>query len=106
MMELLELARERFDYVILDGPPVLGLADAIVLANLARSTILVVESEGTRAGALEGSAKRLRAAGANILGAILVKHGQAGGGYGYGYDYHYSYSYGGAHPTLPAQPSA
>ncbi len=76
MMELLELARERFDYVILDGPPVLGLADAIVLANLARSTILVVESQGTRAGALEGSAKRLRAAGANILGAILVKHGQ------------------------------
>jgi capsular exopolysaccharide synthesis family protein len=99
MVELVALARERFDFVILDGPPVIGLADAVILANLARATILVVESAGTRVGALEGAAKRLRAAGANILGAILVKHGQAGG---YGYDYHYSYSYGASDQRLPA----
>ena len=102
MAELVKLARERFDFVILDGPPVLGLADAVVLANLARATIMVVESETTRAGALEGSAKRLRSAGANILGAVLVKHGKAGSGYGY--DYHYSYSYGGTGTQqLPAE---
>lgn len=94
MQELLVLAKERFDFVVLDGPPVLGLADAVILANMARATILVVESAGTRVGALEGAAKRLRLASANILGAVLVKHGRAGSGYGYGYDYHYSYSYG------------
>lgn len=99
IVELIALARERFDFVILDGPPVIGLADAVILANLARATILIVESAGTRVGALEGAAKRLRSAGANILGAILVKHGQAGG---YGYDYHYSYSYGASDQRLPA----
>ena len=103
MSELLESARQRFDYVVLDGPPVLGLADAVVLANLAGATILVVESQATRAGALQAAAKRLRSGGANILGGVLVKHGKAGGGYGYGYDYHYTYTYGDAHPTLPAR---
>ena len=103
MSELLESARQRFDYVVLDGPPVLGLADAVVLANLAGATILVVESQATRAGALQAAAKRLRSGGANILGGVLVKHGKAGGGYGYGYDYHYTYAYGDAHPTLPAR---
>lgn len=105
MKELLDLARERFDIVVLDGPPVLGLADAVILANVAQATVLVVESGGTRVGALEGAAKRLRSAQARILGAVLVKHGRGGGyGYGYGYDYHYSYAYGGSeHARLPAE---
>ena len=96
MLDLLSVAGERFDYVILDGPPVLGLADALVLANLATATLFVVEPGSTRAGALEASIKRLRAANAVILGAVLAKVGKAGTGYGYGYgyDYHYSYTYG------------
>jgi capsular exopolysaccharide synthesis family protein len=100
MLDLLQIAQERFDYVVLDGPPVIGLADALILANLSRATLFVIESSGTRAGALEGSIKRLRAANANILGAVFVKHGRAGEGagygygYGYGYDYHYTYTYG------------
>jgi len=105
MIDLLHLAAERFDYVVIDGPPVIGLADALVLANLAKATIFVVEAAGTRVGALEGSIKRLRGANANILGAVLAKFGRAGTGYGYSYDYHYSYSYGGTeqHPALPKQ---
>lgn len=93
MPELVESARTRFDFVILDGPAILGLADALILANLARATVLVVESASTRIGALDGAAKRLRLANANILGAALVKHRISAGGYGY--DYHYTYSYGG-----------
>jgi len=106
IMDMLQIASERFDYVIIDGPPVIGLADALILANLARATLFVVESAGTRAGALEGSVKRLRAANANILGAVFVKHGRAGEGYGYGYgyDYHYTYAYGGSgHKSLTTQ---
>lgn len=94
MLDFLSLASERFDYVVLDGPPVVGLADALVLANLARATIFVVESGRTRYGAIEGSIKRLAGANAVILGAVVSKLGPAGKGYGYNYDYHYSYSYG------------
>jgi capsular exopolysaccharide synthesis family protein len=97
MLDFLNIARERFDYVIVDGPPVIGLADALVLSNLAGSTLFVIDAGGTRAGALEASIKRLRGANARILGCVLTRMGRAGSGYGYGYgyDYHYSYSYGG-----------
>jgi len=96
MLDLLSLSTERFDYVVLDGPPVIGLADALVIANLARGTLFVVDAGRTRFGAIEGAVKRLRAANANILGAVIDRLGRAGGGYGYGYsyDYHYTYSYG------------
>jgi len=99
MLDLLSLSTERFDYVMLDGPPVIGLADALVLANLAKGTIFVLDAGRSRYGAIEGAVKRLRAANATILGAVIDRFGRAGQGYGYGYsyDYHYTYtnSYGG-----------
>jgi capsular exopolysaccharide synthesis family protein len=107
MLDFLSLARERFDYVIIDGPPIIGLADALVLANLAGSSLLVVEAAATRAGALEGSVKRLQGANARILGCVFAKVGRGGSrygygyGYGYGYDYHYSYGGSGGQTALP-----
>ncbi len=91
MLDLLDQGEERFDMVIVDSPPVLGLADSLILANMSRTTVLVVDSGVTRRGAVEGALKRLRGAQANILGAVLTKYGQ--GGSGYGYDYNYSYNY-------------
>ena len=105
MVDLLGLAAERFDFVILDGPPVIGLADAPVLASLARGTIFAVEAGSTRRGDFEGAIKRLRAANATLVGAVLTKFGRHGKPYGdnYGYDYHYSYSYGDDHMALPKE---
>lgn len=89
MMELLAVAADKFDYVILDGPPVLGLADALVLANMARGTVVVVEGGVTRQNHLQGALKRLRTAHANVLGSIMAKHKDEGGAYGYHHDYYY-----------------
>lgn len=98
MLDLLHLAIERFDYVIIDGPPVIGLADALVLANLASATVFAIQTGETRAGAMEGAVKRLRSANAHVIGGVMTMAGRPGGGYGYGYgysyDYHYTYSYG------------
>jgi polysaccharide biosynthesis transport protein len=52
-----------------------------------------VDAGRTRYGAIEGSVKRLRAANAFIVGAVIDRLGRAGHGYGYNYDYHYTYSY-------------
>ncbi|HYN78479.1 MAG TPA: polysaccharide biosynthesis tyrosine autokinase, partial [Lamprocystis sp. (in: g-proteobacteria)] len=82
MTDLVQDAARRFDHVILDGPPVVGLADALILAHLAGATLMVVASRATRAGALAGSLRRLRVANARILGAVLVKHRRQVGGYG------------------------
>ena len=110
MLDLVTLSAEKFDYVIIDGPPLIGLADALVLANLARATIFTVEAGVTRIGALEGSLKRMRDANVNLLGAVLSKFGKGGAGYGYGYgyrynyDYHYTYNYGGKDAQTPQLP--
>jgi capsular exopolysaccharide synthesis family protein len=93
MLDLLGLASERFDYVVLDGPPLLGLADALVLSKVSDGTIFVVDAGRTRHGELEGAVKRLRAAKTRILGGVLDRYGRQGQGYGYGYGYNYDYHY-------------
>ena len=50
MFDFMSLSAERFDLVIIDGPPVIGLADAVVLSKLARSTIFVTTIGHTRHG--------------------------------------------------------
>jgi capsular exopolysaccharide synthesis family protein len=87
-------ALERYDMVIVDGPPVLGLADAPLLSGVCRSTLLVVESGKTRTKAATDAINRLKAAGGHIVGAVLTKFRHQGHGYGYGYSYE-PYRYGG-----------
>ncbi|NOY72301.1 MAG: polysaccharide biosynthesis tyrosine autokinase [Gammaproteobacteria bacterium] len=89
MLELLKVASEKFDYVILDGPPVLGLADALVLTNLAEATVIVVEAGATRQRQMEGALKRLRTAQGSIVGAIMAKYHDNSSAYGYHQYYYY-----------------
>ena len=84
---ILAEAMNRFDMVIVDGPPVLGLADAPLLAGACRATLLVVESGKTRTKAAIDAINRLRAAGGHLVGAVLTKFRQQAHGYGYGYGY-------------------
>jgi Mrp family chromosome partitioning ATPase len=57
---LLNQARQNFDVVIIDSPPVLGLADAPMLAALADGVVFVVEADRSRHGSLKGAMRRLR----------------------------------------------
>jgi capsular exopolysaccharide synthesis family protein len=92
---LLASLRERFDVVVLDGPPVLGLADAPLLAHHVEATVLVAAAEQTRNDALETALGRLHTAHAHVLGTLLTRFDMKRKGEGYGYTY---YSYGGAKP--------
>ena len=84
-------AATRFDIVIIDGPPALGLADAPLLAAACRNVMLVVESGKTRTRAAREAIERLQDSGATILGVTLSKAVEERSGYGYGYG---SYRYG------------
>jgi len=77
MIELLENENKQYDHIIIDGPPVLGLADALVLSNLADATIVAVEAGKTRKTTLLNGLKRLERANANILGSVLTKISKA-----------------------------
>jgi succinoglycan biosynthesis transport protein ExoP len=93
---LLAKAEEQFDLVIIDGPPIMGLADAPLLASVAGGTVMVVEAATTRRGLARAALRRLQIGHARILGAVLTKFNirKAGYGYAYGYGYSYAYSYG------------
>jgi succinoglycan biosynthesis transport protein ExoP len=87
-------AVSQYDMVIVDGPPVLGLADAPLLSAACHSTLLVIESGKTRTKAAIDAINRLRAAGGHLVGAVLNKFRHQSHGYGYGYSYE-PYRYGG-----------
>jgi succinoglycan biosynthesis transport protein ExoP len=89
LIGLLDDLGQAFDVVILDGPPVLGLADAPLLASRAEATLLVVSAEMTRKDAVQSALQRLYATRARVIGTLLIRyqvHGHGGYGYGnYGY---------------------
>jgi len=92
--ELLERLRGEFDIVVLDGPPVLGLADAPLLAHRAEATLLIAAAEATRGDAMRGALQRLLSAHAHVLGTLLVRFDLKGKGAGYGYGGYTYYAYG------------
>jgi polysaccharide biosynthesis transport protein len=103
-MSLLALGMESFDILVIDGPPVMGLADAPLLASMTRATLLVIAANETRRNTVKVAVKRLQFARANLIGTILTKFDAKVSGYGYGYgsnDYDY-HSYG-SQAQLPRQ---
>lgn len=98
MLALIEDGLARFDMIVLDAPPILGLADAPLLSSLAEGTLLVLESDCNRRGVLKGTLRRLRLARGRVIGVALTKFDASHASsytyyYGYGYDY-YAYDNG------------
>jgi capsular exopolysaccharide synthesis family protein len=89
MQDLLQVATENYDMVIIDGPPILGLADAMILASLATLTVIAVDSNNTRTTTITNALKRLRQSGLSVTGLLLNKVTDASD-LGYEDDY-YSY---------------
>ena len=71
--QILKAVRHRFDFVILDGPPVPHFAEFRVLSRMVDGTVLVVHSGGTRRDVALRAKQQLEDAGAKILGVILNK---------------------------------
>ncbi|VXD06187.1 Exopolysaccharide biosynthesis protein [Sphingomonas sp. T1] len=89
--DLLRQLGERYDCVVIDCPPVMGLADAPIIASVAESTVFVMEARGIKARLALIAIDRLHQARARLTGAVMTKLPLNNGGYGYGYDYGYGY---------------
>ena len=92
--ELLGSLRDRYDLLIIDGPPVLGLADAPRLGAIADAAVFIVAANSTNCAHARSALKRLTAARTNLLGAILTKFDARKIGYGDDYAYGYGFDYG------------
>jgi succinoglycan biosynthesis transport protein ExoP len=89
--EVLRQLSEQFDYVILDAPPILGVADARILAAKADRVLYLVQWNKTPLRAAQSAIDILQECGANVAGALLTKvnvKGQARYGYGDSSDYY------------------
>jgi capsular exopolysaccharide synthesis family protein len=83
------LLNEGYDHIVVDGPPVLGLADAPLIASYAEATMFVIAARNTHTRTARVSLRRLADVHANILGAVLTKFDAKKIGYDYGYNYDY-----------------
>lgn len=93
---ILNEATSKYDLVLIDGPPIMGLADAPMIGATVQGVIFVIEASRAHRGQAKIALRRLRAAQVNLLGVVLTKFDarQVGYGYNYGYGYAYNYSYG------------
>ncbi|RVA56588.1 polysaccharide biosynthesis tyrosine autokinase [Mesorhizobium sp. M7A.F.Ca.US.001.01.1.1] len=93
---------KRFDLVIIDAPPVVGLSDAPILSRLAEGTLMVVSTNQVTRKSAKTALKRLRSAGANVIGAAMSKFTVNKFDYNYAYKYmnYQYYDYGASTPKI------
>ena len=90
LVELITILEDNSDTVLFDSPPVVPVADALILSSRVRGTILVLDSEKTHRSAAIHAKDELRRVGANIIGAVLNSFDPSSSPY----YYYESYSYG------------
>ena len=104
MKELIQELRKRYDYVIIDTPPVLLISDALALATVTDGTVLVCRHNVSYISDISRALNALEFAKANVLGVVVNDYkapatGKFYGGYKKYYYYNsYGYSYGSTNP--------
>ena len=87
--KLVELLKEKYDIVIFDGAPIMGLSDSLILSSLVDKVLVVTSINQTPKSELKNATKALTNIDANIAGIVannisMKKHGHSG------YYYYYS----------------
>ena len=97
MRQLVAWARENFDLVILDLPPMAAVTDAEAVADLAEASLLVVRQNMALTPVLNRAVAALERGNAKLLGCVLNNvYGTrvfSGQGHGYGYGKYKKYGY-------------
>ena len=71
MTNLLEDLKLKFDYIVLDTPPIQAVTDSQILATKADGTIIVVKAEKTKKESVQNAISLLKKVNANIIGTVL-----------------------------------
>ena len=100
LAQIIATAREKYDYVIVDLPPIGFFSEGELLSDLADASVLVVRQDVVSAGIINDCIDALRSGSAEFLGCVLndmnnLHTAAASYGYGYGYGKRYGkYGYG------------
>jgi capsular exopolysaccharide synthesis family protein len=71
MKELLRIATERYDHVLIDSPPLMSVTDPVILATLAQGVVLVVQGGRSKRAIVKRARQELAHVGAKIFGVVL-----------------------------------
>ena len=83
MQSLIRTLRDRYDYIVLDLPPVTAVTDALVASRLADGMVVVVRNNVAVRDALAETLRQLQQVGTRILGFVFNGAGEGGPGYYY-----------------------
>lgn len=86
---LVRTAAERFDHVVVDAPPLLGLADAPLISRTVEGVVFVSQSNYVPARRIRDALNRLHQAQARVFGVIMTKVDMSRSSDSYGYEYGY-----------------
>lgn len=92
MKELIGITRDRFDFVVLDSPPVMAVADSVILGAIADGVVLCIHGGHTVREMVQRAAQRLRQSNIPVLGALLNNLDLRNHGYRFSRQY-YEYYY-------------
>jgi capsular exopolysaccharide synthesis family protein len=91
-IKMLEVVREKFDYVLIDAPPIGSVIDAAVIANHCDGVVIIVSAKKNSRREERLALEQMRMANPNILGVVLNRversKGILGSKYQDGYYYH------------------
>jgi capsular exopolysaccharide synthesis family protein len=90
---LLSLLQEHYDHIVIDSPPVIHVADALIISPLVDGVVIVVKSGQTPREAVLRSKQALLDVNAKIFGVVLNCVDVNSDGYYYNYKYSYYHPY-------------
>jgi len=94
VVEMLDLIRDIYDYILIDTPPVCNVADAGVISQISDSVVVVARAGRTQRNALSLCIRQLYSVNSPIIGLVLNGFGPDSQGYGYyGYRGYSDYGY-------------
>ena len=94
--ELIKKAKEEYDYVIMDTPPLGVVTDTLLLKDFVGGYVMVVREKVTSHGDIERALQSIKLADTRVLGFLKVGCEMRSRGYGYNkfrYRNNYSYNY-------------
>ena len=94
MQELIERAREQYDLIIIDSPPILSVTDPAILATFADGVVVTIRASSTPRPAIKKGIQQLSEVGGKVLGCVLNDVNFEKESYYYSnYRYYYHYYY-------------
>jgi len=89
IVEMVQMLKQEYDFIIVDTPPVLSVTDALVVSKYVDGVLYVAAFNQTKKDAAKHGLEQLKAAEANIIGGVLanIDVRKTEGSYGY---YYYS----------------